>query len=467
MQHIRRARPRWWAPCVAVGLLLAAIATAAPPEPAVEVGLTSSEEQPPVYATHNPPLLLLPTETAELRYDVVCPRAEDDDPLCEREGEVYVRTLDASSYEQLPLVQGTGYEHTSLVAELPPRYLEAGGFTYYATLRSGEREILLPSGGRSAPHRAWVMDDPHVVHLDHRDLDDVQPPEEVVLERSWGDGPDEVGLGSGAERSTIGPSSFDLAPDGTLLLMDQVNRRVVVRDPDGSTRNLPVDVTSSFPDLAAGPAGTFYVLESSAPDGATPALKHIAGTGETLTGTRIAEPIPSKVRTGIDGPYVYQYPSAMWFPVLDDTGDPLSVTDQLRLVAPTLLLEDHRGAVVKTRPGEMRLALTDGTAILSSWVALAPTTPAGVHLGAVQTAAPFGEGVVVAFSVYTDTDEAFRVLELGPGELGVDFTVEARGYAESASVSRFRLGPDDDLYQLRSTGQGAEVVAFDLGGGAR
>lgn len=467
MKKTHRIRPPWWTLLTAAGLLLAVTVTGAPPEPSPDVALASDDEAPPAYATHNPPLLVLPGETPELRYDLLCSRAHDDDTSCDREGDVYVRSFGSSSYERLPLTEGTGYEGTSLSTPVPPAFLASGGFVYYATLRSGDRSITLPSGGRSGPHRAWVMDDPHTVHLSDRGLDDTRPPDRVLLDRPWGDGPDGIGLGSGEERSTIGPASFDLAEDGSLLLMDQVNERVIVRQPDGETRPVPVDVRSSFPDIAAGSAESFYVLESSSPDESTPLLKHVAGTGETLTSTRIAEWIPSKVRSGFDGPYVYQYPSAMWFPVLDGVGDSLSTTEQVRMVTPTLLLPDGRGAIVKVRPGEIRAALTNGQEILSGWVLPAPTGPVDVHLGSAQLADPFGEGVLLVFSVYTDTEDAFRVVGLGPDGLGADFTVTSGNYAETASVSRFRLAPDGDLYQLRSSEQGAEVVAFGLGGESR
>lgn len=467
MKNVRRIHPPWWILLTAAGLLLALMVTATPPEPSPDVILASGDEDPPAYATHNPPLLVLPGETPELRYEVVCTRTRDDDTPCEREGDVYVRAFGSSSYERLPLTQGAGYERTSLSVPVPPSFLESGGFTYYATLRGGDRSITLPSGGRSGPHRAWVMEESTVVDLQDRPLDDTRPADRIPLDRPWGDGPNDVGLQSGEERSTIGPASFDLAEDGSLLLMDQVNGRVIVREAGGDARPVPVDVRSSFPDIAAGPAGDFYVLESSSPDEGRPALKRFSDAGKTLASTRIAEWIPSKVRPGPHAPYVYQYPSSMWLPALDRAGGPLSAIEQARRATPALPNQRGRGAVVKVLPEEIRVALTNGRRVLSGWTVTAPTVPGGVNLGPVQLADPLRDGVLVAFAAYTDTEDAFRVLRLGPDGVDDDFTVASGNYAETASVSRFRLAPDGDLYQLRSSERGAEVVAFDLGGASR
>lgn len=467
MKNVRRIRPPWWILLTAAGLLLALMVTATPPEPSPDVTLASGKDGPPVYATHNPPLLVLPGETPELRYDLVCARTHGDDTPCDREGEVYVRAYGSSSYERLPLTEGTGHERRSLSTSVPRALLGSGGFVYYADLRSGDRSITLPSGGRSAPHRAWVMDEPTVVDLPDRPLDDTRPADRIPLDRPWGDGPNDVGLQSGEERSTIGPASFDLAEDGSLFLMDQVNGRVIVREADGDARPVPVDVHSSFPDIAAGRAGAFYVLESSSPDEGRPALKRFSETGKTLASTRIAEWIPSKVRPGPHAPYVYQYPSSMWFPALDRAGGPLSTVEQARRATPALPNQGGRGVVVKVRPEEIRVALTNGRRILSGWTVMAPTVPGAVNLGPVQLADPLRDGVLVAFAAYTDTEDAFRVLRLAPDGVDDDFTVASGSYADTAAVSRFRLAPDGDLYQLRSSERGAGVVAFNLGGASR
>ena len=57
----------------------------------------------------------------------------------------------------------------------------------------------------------------------------------------------------------------------------------------------------------------------------------------------------------------------------------------------------------------------------------------------------------------------FRVLQLARAGLAGEFAVERAEWAETASVSRFRLH-GSTLYQLRSSPSGVEIAAFEIGG---
>lgn len=78
-------------------------------------------------------------------------------------------------------------------------------------------------------------------------------------------------------------------------------------------------------------------------------------------------------------------------------------------------------------------------------------------------AEPFGTGLLVVVRLWTEKQAQFRVLRLTPEGLAESFAVDRAEWAETASLSRFRLH-GSTLYQLRSTPSGAEIATFEIGG---
>jgi hypothetical protein len=84
-------------------------------------------------------------------------------------------------------------------------------------------------------------------------------------------------------------------------------------------------------------------------------------------------------------------------------------------------------------------------------------------LGEVQLAEPYGDGLLVVVRLWTENQAEFRVLRLVPDGLAGSFAVDRAEWAETASLSRFRLH-GTTLYQLRSAPSGVEIAAFEIGG---
>lgn len=78
-------------------------------------------------------------------------------------------------------------------------------------------------------------------------------------------------------------------------------------------------------------------------------------------------------------------------------------------------------------------------------------------------AEPFGNGLLVVVRLWTEKQAQFRVLRLTPEGLAESFAVDRAEWAETASLSRFRLH-GSTLYQLRSTPSEAEIATFEIGG---
>jgi hypothetical protein len=96
----------------------------------------------------------------------------------------------------------------------------------------------------------------------------LEPPQEGTLNQGrmlatlpWGDGPGQVGLAQPLEGLTRGPEALAVAPDGRVVILDSVNRRLVILSADGSTTST-VPLTLSQPRFLAVDDGVIYVLDS-------------------------------------------------------------------------------------------------------------------------------------------------------------------------------------------------------------
>jgi hypothetical protein len=147
----------------------------------------------------------------------------------------------------------------------------------------------------------------------------------------------------------------------------------------------------------------------------------------------------------------------MWLP----TGagrPPLSVEEQIARAEPARSFRDGVGVVVSAGPDEARLALVRGGRVLKAWRLRSSTS-----LGEVQLAEPYRGGLLAVVRLWNEKQAEFRVVRLAPGGAVESFSVDRAEWAESASLSRFRLH-GDTLYQLRSTASGVEIATFEIGG---
>ena len=114
--------------------------------------------------------------------------------------------------------------------------------------------------------------------------------------------------------------------------------------------------------------------------------------------------------------------------------------------------------MVSASPDEARLALVRGDSVLHTWLLRSSTS-----LGEVQLAEPYGDGLLAVVRLWNEKQAEFRVVRLTPDGSAESFSVDRAEWAETASLSRFRLH-GDTLYQLRSTASGVEIATFEIGG---
>jgi hypothetical protein len=86
------------------------------------------------------------------------------------------------------------------------------------------------------------------------------PQQEMVLFAPWGDAEGELGRKTPEEGAPEGPMSFTVAEDGSVYVLDQVNRRVQIFKDGKFSRELEIP-GDTFQDLALDPNGRIVLLD--------------------------------------------------------------------------------------------------------------------------------------------------------------------------------------------------------------
>jgi hypothetical protein len=407
-----------------------------------------------VDAAHVPPLLVLPSEPVTLRYAIVCEPRDDGAP-CAGSGEVFARAGDQGDFLRFPLRRGDDSKEGRYFVDLPREIAAArDGFSYYAVLRddASGATVTVPSGGEAAPQRSVQLTKPTEVTLSRHAFGHVRKADARVVSAKWGDDVGEVGLSGSSELGLTGPSSFDVADDGEVTVLDGVNGRVQ-RWSKGRVTTTSLEVSGALSDLAVEADGTLDVLEPATREKPFPRLLSFTSGGQLKWSQRLADRTWAKLARG---PVVQQQPSEQWLPAAE-AGKPLTRAAQSHRGHAARQLANGRGLVVeRVGSDELRIAETAGNVIARAWRLSSPTP-----LGEVQLAEPSGNRLVVVVKTYDEDNDEFEVFVLDKSGVVQRFAVPSAAWTETAPLARFRLA-DSALYQLGSTAAGAFVDRFDL-----
>jgi hypothetical protein len=408
-----------------------------------------------IAAAHLPPLLTAPGEDVTLRYELVCPPRDGDlssgDP-CDGGGDVYVRAGHAGVFRRLRLIRGDDAADGRYSVALPADIASSpSGFSYYAVLRDNAHgtSTTLPAAGGDAPQNSYRLADPVRVDLGVHAFGETRAADERVMDATWGSRLGDVGLGGGVGDARFGPSAFDVTRDGTVSLLDEVNRRVE-RFRHGAVKATPIDVPPVLDDMSVGADGTIYVVDGRSDNGETPLLRTFDADGRLRRTQHLAERTWSQLRVGPNGPVVQQHPSEQWMP-------PGRARDGF---AGRPLGDGSRLVVLRVGAGELRIARVVNGAVHDAW-RFTSDTP----LGEVQLVERIGGRLVVVVKTYTEREDEFEVVVVDAGGAQRRFSVPSAEWAETAPLARFRFD-GRFLYQFGSTPNSVFVDRFDLGGGA-
>jgi hypothetical protein len=377
-----------------------------------------------------------------------------------------------------------------LRAVVPGRLLRGETLLYYAVVRDArtDRSVTIPAAGARAPERLWILSERSIVRLGTHRFGHTRPPDATVARA----GPDGVGFENPPEGARFGPWSFEVGPDDSIWLLDEVNQRLLVwgaGDPDSVERS--VALPPSPIDFALGPAGTLYVTRPADPadlrayPGGLPPIRldHLTATGEVAWESRLGTDVfNTQLRAGPTGALYWTGPSPSprtergseyrWTPAATPAGQPVSLADQdrrtlwgyqplpggLRLVAATA--DFREDTIYGLAPHEMRYALIDrGGRVTRAWRIDSRTV-----IWPYQEATPDlvdGDPVVVVEAT-AGSGEHFQseyvVLRLGrTGSARTRFSLRREAWGDV--ITDLRVGPDDNLYQLGSSPTNGIVIS--------
>ena len=288
----------------------------------------------------------------------------------------------------------------------------------------------------------------------------VREPDAIVARAKVGSGNDMVGLSCpppGGQGRCDGPTSFDIAPDGWVWVLDGSNERLLGWSPGhplAPSRTIRLSFAPS--DMAIGPDGTFYVSGTPLYPDFHLSLYAIAPDGHQLWREWLFSAIfNSPIRMGPRGILYSQDPRYGWAPAIGADAKPLSETEQRRHVQSyTPTPAGFQLALTAVGPSEVggrswRVGLvTDRGKVLRVWRI---TSTEGLGAPDVSTPSTVGKYPVVVFPVY-DVKKPLKeeeVLSLSRNGGTLDRFSLADELPSILPVTDIRVGPDGALYQMQ------------------
>jgi len=440
----------------------------------------------PQWSTHHEtPWLVVRGQALTLSYQV------DGTHPDHMSGVLYVRNGQQRGFIRVPLAGQTG----SLVARLPGSLAAGPRLSYYAVLRDRTgRSVTVPAAGARSPEQVWVVDRLLPVQLGPHRFGHLSVPDAVVARA----GPKDVGFvgctvatqrttcadgsappptgGCGCGEPSYGPSSFDIARDGSIWLLDEVNHRLLVwrsGRPGSVERTVPLPRELNVTDFALGPDGTIYLYATDHIGPGHSNLYALTPAGRLLWKAPAHGNAP--LRIGPDGalytPFGFPLPDQVrsaWTPLTTPTGRPLPAAQQRRRTSPFQPLPGGL-RLVTTQPSshEVRFGLINlAGELVRAWRVTSRTELYPMP----ATAALVRGGLVVVADVSRPNKWEHLVLRLGPtGGTRQQIALDAHALWGSLDVpaTPLRVGPDGRVYQLRTNPTtGASIARYSLGSAA-
>lgn len=459
-----------------VGLVAGATATGAPPSPATAPGATFIADQ-----IRLAPQLVVRTDRVEIGYKAR--RGPNEGETASAGGTLYVRNDLQKSFTAVPLEIKKGLQARGLWATVPVSLIRGHRLFYYGVVRDllSGLTVTIPAGGGHAPESAWVVNDALVVRLGTTSYGHPKAPDAIVVRAK----PTQVAFGR--DGIVYGPSSFQVAKDGSVWLFDSVKQRLLMWAPGQPNTVARVVKVPGGTEFALGPAGSIYVLHGP---GRGNHITRLSAGGKVLWTNRIGVGGGGELRTGPDGTLYWTGPMPelrdmsdwmpRWVPVATPDGRPLSVGVQWRgtrwtepIARGLQLVASAADWETGPAPHEARIALVDAAgSVVRAWRVTSRTiiwwypnkaTPALVD----------GDPVIVLIAQWPNRppghQREYLVVRVGPkGELLTRFALPAddpphSAYGDETLVAtELRVEPGG-VYQLGTApGFGAAIYRYSL-----
>jgi hypothetical protein len=404
---------------------------------------------------HAAPAIVQAGRDVRLGAATVCPQP-DADPCRIARAEAFVRPAGSRGWSDVAgRAADGGFTFTVPASLVPP-----DGFAYWLrfTTASGTN-LPYPPAGEVAPLRVVttaglpVRTVPGAFSWHRR-----RSPDGVRLRLRYGRGDGEVGrTPERSEEPSEGPSSFDVTPDGSLFVVDWVNRRIEDFAPSGAfVRAFPLPDARPM-DVSVRPGGGLYLAEL----GMDATAFELDKAGRVVGRYPVGYGVSARIGAAPDGPRVLVGPG-QWTGVSLRTGVPLppvlrSQTESSYVpladgsVAIAAAVGSHRLAVVWTRPDGSRAG---------ALVAL----PSGVRPGTDYFVHPRPDGgAVAAEALWDDTHAGVALFRFGPTGAIERFSLLAEPTTQQAArFSTVRFGPPSEVLVAYATGHALRIDRFEV-----
>ncbi|MBI3649155.1 MAG: hypothetical protein HY240_10475 [Actinobacteria bacterium] len=350
--------------------------------------------------------------------------------------------------------KGGGY-----LFRVPAALVPDSGFEYWLEFRTRDgSSVAYPPGGERSPIRVITT-----AGLAERSLpafrwDEVRPPDGALLRLPYGEGDGRVGrAGTAPDELPQGPSSFDVGPDGSIYVVDWVNRRIQVFSPRGRfARSIPLPAARPM-DLAVAQDGRLYLSTL----GLDATAYEVSGTGRVLGRYPVAYGVAARVSSAPDGPRVMVGPS-QWVPVRGAPGVPLPAESQAAMQTSSVPLADGSVGIagdIGDRAFAVAWTRPDGSRVGAVF-----RLPPGVRVGTDYFVRPLADGgAVVARGLWDDTNFAVAVLRLDARADIVSFArLPEPSIQQDARFSTVRFRDPGEVLAVYATDRAVTIERYEV-----
>jgi hypothetical protein len=227
---------------------------------------------PAITVTHIPPLIARTGDTVRLEFLFDCSYIVDIDLSCKPDATLYMAFGSGEKFIPIVLKGEDRSTLRTLVAEIPSSDANGQALQYFLELNDPSVKVHNRYPLYGAIELTVV---PSFIEID---LPSSGTPVsgELMADAAWGNGPGEVGLSNEEGLAPVGPDAFDIASNGDIALLDEVNKRVLLFNLyTRETSSYAVDL-KGWGDLAFISTGELMILdmvgESTSKYKATPQL---------------------------------------------------------------------------------------------------------------------------------------------------------------------------------------------------
>jgi len=395
---------------------------------------------PPIDVIHNPPVIAGFDETIELEFGFSCGYSVEVGTCCLPEATLFVAYGENEKFTAIPLTKGDKNASGLLAASVPVSR-DGEPLGYYLQVHDPEVNIDVRFPVEGA---IYVFVTSNFIPVD-LPAQKVEEPDGVVLALPWGKGSQEVGIRSlEGYPEKLGPNAMDVAEDGKIALLDQVNDRVLIYDPgDDSIKSLPIPFSfKTRGDVQFDQDGGIVVFDRSGePVGPSnipvPQLYQLSSDGSVRTATPVFAKIPSRLTKDLT---IVDLKDSKSVAPLSPSGAANSREEQRQKQDQELLAKYMTETVYDVRFADTRKGI-------------AFEVHSASPLGAISLFERTPNGYVAVF----EADQFRGVWFDSSGNVVQDITLPNEQYTEINPYGRVTNDQDGSIFVLDSTEGGIEV----------